>query len=192
MKAFKKGDQPKAATRPESGPLRRNSVSGDGVRHAGGVKISAVCDMIGVSPNSPRTPVMILLAYAVWCVGRMIDALRAGDAKAATSAAAYAFRSLDLAHEFRQGRPHGCVPRLQAAISLSTRARTVKRGFSAIPSAQPHGLARHLHADCVPMQTTVRLAGPTNASRYLLSLPRRIAANPQFSIGRLRAASSSA
>ncbi|WP_431226811.1 hypothetical protein [Burkholderia contaminans] len=39
------------------------------------------CDMIGLGENGDRMSVLALLAYAIWCIDRMIDALRASNAK---------------------------------------------------------------------------------------------------------------
>ncbi len=62
-------------------------------------------DVSGIHDADGRTSAMILLAYAIWCIDRMIDALRVGDAKTAAAAATYGLRALELTHEYRDDFP---------------------------------------------------------------------------------------
>lgn len=63
------------------------------------------CDTIGAPNPTGRTSVLMLIAYAIWCVDRMIDGLRTCNTQMATAASTYAIRALNLTHEYRDHFP---------------------------------------------------------------------------------------
>ncbi|WP_069265318.1 hypothetical protein [Paraburkholderia nodosa] len=72
----------------------------------------------------------MLLAYGVWCVDRLIDALRDGDARTASFASSIAVRSLELVYENCAISPEGRAranSRRQSEIARKRHAESGKR-----------------------------------------------------------------
>lgn len=80
--------------------------------------------------TSSHAQVLMLLAYCVWCIDRMIEALRDGDARQATFATASAFRGLQLVHEYHDEFPQvkrRAESKRQSEIAKQRHAESDKR-----------------------------------------------------------------
>lgn len=80
---------------------------------------SAVLDAF---ERQDRKRVIYVLAFGIWCIDRLIDALRHRDAQASAFSSAAALRTLELVHEYRN-----TFPEVMARVESKRQSERAKR-----------------------------------------------------------------